>query len=261
MRYFMIFLLLNVYSLGFEYHLKPYQITTGVECFFGLQGEAKRENGGRVLNTCYIESDGAYIIIDSGPTYSYAQQAYHVMQQKKALPIKYVINTSAKETHVLGNEFYKERGAVLIGPESYQQLLENRGKTDLSKTLTKDTFSNTRMIPLDIYQNRDTTINIGKSKIEIKKFEDRDGKHLVVYIPKQKIIFVGEYLSLINDQDISLRFEEIESLSWRYIISAHGTKRHRADLKNSIKNRRNQNVKKSLEHKKTDKDVVRYVFL
>ena len=184
------------------------------------------------------------MVIDSGPTYAYAQQAYTVMQNKEKLPVKYVINTSANELNILGNEFYKELGATLIGPKSYEELIKKQKPLSMLEKLSNTVFSNTRLIPLDIYQNEDTTIHIGNTKIEIKKLEKNESKNLVIYVPQEKSIFVGNYIA--NKRIPSLKehdsinewianLETIESLSWKHIISSHGVERKRTAL-NTTKN-------------------------
>ncbi len=229
----------TLYGFGFDYHLEPKKITEGVECFFGLHGKAEEINGGRVINTCFIESKEGYIVIDSGPTYSYAQQAYNVMQKRKPLPIKYVINTSTEELHILGNEFYKEQGATLIGPKAYASLVEEKQSLSLLEKVTDKIFMNTRLIPLDIYQNSDRTIIIDDTHLEIKKFEENDAQNLVVYLPKQETIFVGNYVS--NNRVPALAqhhslaewmgtLKKIETMPWKHIVSAHGVKRSRKAL-------------------------------
>ena len=141
-------LLMTVYSYGFDYNLRAYTITEGVSCFFGINEEVNSKNGGRTTNTCYIETKIGYVVIDSGPTNSYAQQAYNFMQKKRKLPIKYVINTSAHETKILGNKFYKERGATLVGPEAYRKLLVEK-KYFEDNVLPKDPWGNEFIYILD----------------------------------------------------------------------------------------------------------------
>ncbi len=238
-KYFLILFLFTLSSFGFDYQLKPYALTKNVDCFFGLHSKAKKSNGGRVINTCYIKSDDGYVVIDSGPTYSYAQQAYTAMQNKEKLPVKYVINTSSQELHILGNEFYKEQGATLIGPKSYEKLIEEQKPLSLLEKLSNAIFANTRLIPLDVYQNEDTVISMGKTKIEIKKLEKNDSKNLVVYLPSEETIFVGNFISNkrvpVLKEHASLEewmknLQTIEEMSWKHIISAHGVKRNRQAL-------------------------------
>ena len=97
MRYLISFFIFSVYLYGFNYHLKPYKISEGIHCFFGLPSQVREINGGNMVNSCYVETSEGYIVIDSGPTYSYAQEAYEVMKKKKKLSVKYVINTSSDE--------------------------------------------------------------------------------------------------------------------------------------------------------------------
>lgn len=179
------------------------------------------------------------MVIDSGPTYAYAQQAYTAMQEKEKLPVKYVINTSSQELHILGNQFYKEQGAILIGPKSYEVLIKEQKPLTMLEKLSSTIFENTRLVPLDIYQNENTTISIGDSKIEIKKLEKNDSKNLVVHVPKEETVFVGNYIS--NKRVPNLQehdslnewmenLQSIEKLSWKHIIAAHGIKRDKEAL-------------------------------
>ena len=270
MKSIVILFLLTLYSMGFEYHLKPYTVTAGVSCFFGLYGDAKEENGGRVVNTCYVQNRDSYVVIDSGPTYQYAQQAYAYMQKIKPLPVKYVINTTVKEMHVLGNEFYKERGAKLIGPESYYKLFNRGIPLDTAKKISKEAFANTRLVPLDSYLKSDKDIQLGDEKIEIKKFDKDDGKHLVVYFPNKKIVFVGDYVSNGQPPQIDKPYsldgwkntlQKIEKLSWNYIISSHGTKRTRTamiDTKkylNYLNEKEKRNTKRDFKRHRVNKNI------
>jgi len=133
MRYILSLYLFTISLFGFNYHLKPYSISEGVECFFGLASTVNKINGGNIINTCFVETDDGFVVIDSGPTYSYAQQAYTIMQKMSKMPVKYVINTSTDEVHILGNGFYKERGAILIGPKDYNK----RKKISLKKKIKR----------------------------------------------------------------------------------------------------------------------------
>jgi glyoxylase-like metal-dependent hydrolase (beta-lactamase superfamily II) len=233
MRFFITILLLTtVYSFGFDYNLRAYTITEGVSCFFGINENANIKNGGRITNTCYVETQNGYIVIDSGPTYSYAKQAYTHMQKKRTLPIRYVINTSAHEIKVLGNKFYKEHGAILIGPQSYKILLQ-REETELSTKISKEAYKNTSLIPLDKYLDSDNKISMEDTTIEIKRIETKDNMQLIIFIPEKEIIFVGDYIYnkeryKIDNQHSLLKIKKtiskIKKLEWQYIISSRSTK-------------------------------------
>lgn len=236
MRFILTFVMLTLYGFGFNYHLEATKITDGVACFFGLHGDADEINGGRVVNSCYVETSEGYLVIDSGPTYSFAQQAYTMMQEQKVMPVKYVINTSADELQILGNEFYKEQGATLIGPQSYEKLIGDKKPLALLEKLSGSITHNTRLVPLDRYQNSDMTLILGKTTVEIKSFEEHNTANLVVYLPTQRTIFAGNYINSSKTptwtQHSNPSWEKalamIGKSSWDHLIPAHGVK-HRKD--------------------------------
>ena len=39
------------YLYGFIYHLKPYKISDGIHCFFGLPSQVSHINGGNMVNS------------------------------------------------------------------------------------------------------------------------------------------------------------------------------------------------------------------
>ena len=250
MRYLVTFFLITIYSFGFDYHLEPYSVTAGISCMFGLHEKVSPINGGRVVNTCYIETSKGYAVIDSGPTYSYAKQAYNAMQKKKPLPVKYVINTSSQEVNILGSEFYKNMGAKIISPTSYKAMLKHK-KLQIATKISADTFAKTKLVASDGYINRYKKLSIGGTDIIIRNLEKGSSRNLIVSVPKFKTLFAGNYIY--NQTKLSLgehksflswnkAIKKIESMKWNYIISSHGTKIRRTAL-NSTKSYLKHNLK------------------
>jgi len=241
MRYFISCFLFTVYLFGFDYHLKPYTISDGIHCFFGLSAQANKDNGGNIINICYVETVEGYIVIDSGPTYSYAQESYEIMENRQKLPVKYVINTSSNEVHILGNSFFKEQGAILLGPKNYQRHLKKNKELELANKVSEDAIKNTRLIPLDTYLEGNSTIVLGGVKVDIKVIE-HDDEHLVVHIPSKKILFAGDMV--FNNQIVPLKrkrslvvwqsgLKMLSGLEWDDIVSSHGYLTRRSALKNT----------------------------
>jgi glyoxylase-like metal-dependent hydrolase (beta-lactamase superfamily II) len=241
MRYFLGYLFLTSYLYGFDYHLKPYSINDGINCFFGLPSSISDDNGGNMINSCYIETKEGYIVIDSGPTYSYAQSTYEIMKKEKNLPVKYVINTSSDEVHILGNDFFKEQGAILIGSKSYEKHLIKNKKLLIADKISSDALLNTRLVPLDNYLVNDLDLLLEDLKVSIKLIKN-DNEHLIVYLPSKKIVFAGDMIfnnrivALKNNRSILVWQEGLEllkSLPWDDIVSSHGYMTRRSALKNT----------------------------
>jgi glyoxylase-like metal-dependent hydrolase (beta-lactamase superfamily II) len=249
-----IFFFFSTTLFAFDYHLKPYKISDGIYCFFGLPSQVTHSNGGNMINSCYLESNKGYIVIDSGPTYTYAQNAYKLMEQKKKLPVRYVINTSSEEVHVLGNEFYKEQGAEILAPKDYAQYFNEKKPLELKKILKGNILENTRIIDVDRYIDKEEVLTLGDIKLYIKVAQNDNG-HIYVYLKEKKIVFAGDMI--FNNRMIPLKknrsliswekeLEKLEKLDWIDIVSAHGyktrrsamnhTKSYLALLKNEIDN-------------------------
>ncbi len=271
MRYLITFFLFSFFLYGFNYHLKPYNISDGINCFFGLPSQVSNINGGNMINSCYIETSDGYIVIDSGPTYSYAQEAYAIMKKKKKLPVKYVINTSWDEVHVLGNEFYKELGAELIGPQGYKRHIEEKKVLFLESKLSKDAFLNTRVVPLDKYIAKEEVLVFENIKVKIKTIED-DTNHLYVYIKEKNIVFAGDLV--FNNRIVPLNngrlltkwldaLDELTSLKWSDIISSHGYMTRRSALKNtkSYLSLLKSEVLSRIKNRESRKDIISNVKL
>jgi hypothetical protein len=93
------------------------------------------------------------------------------MKKKKNLPVIYVINTSSDEAHILGNGFFKEQGAILVGPRNYERYIVENKKLLMIDKISEDAIYNTRLVPLDNYIDNDKVILLDDLKIEIKKIK------------------------------------------------------------------------------------------
>jgi glyoxylase-like metal-dependent hydrolase (beta-lactamase superfamily II) len=271
MRFLTTLLFFTVSVFSFDYHLVPYSITDGVDCFFGLSSTANKTNGGNIINSCYITTDKGFVVIDSGPSYSYAQQAFHAMQKKKRLPVTHVINSSVDEIHLLGNEFYKERGATLIGPLDYNP----NSKIKLSTEIIGNAFRNTRLINLDERIDGDYTLTVGGIDIHIKKAVKNSDKYLLVNIPSKNIIFVGDMLShnsipiLDNERSLLAWIDSVKKIkdsSWSRIISSNGIRTKRSALNSTrdylqtLKKLLTKNIKNRVDKNKSIDNIQMKLF-
>ena len=226
-------LLLLTFSLhAFEYNLVPQKLTNDVYCFFGKPENISKENGGNMVNTCFVQTKEGFVVIDSGPTYGYASQAYAQMQKIAALPVKYVINTHDHDDHWLGNSFYKDKGALLIGPETYEQNIVPGMSTRMEKSVDKETFAGTKVVKLDKVVYEKYSFTLGSTIFTIQQLvkQAHTKGDLVVYLPQKKVLFAGDLV--FNDRVSSLRdgsvigslkaLELIDRLHPKVIVGGHG---------------------------------------
>ncbi len=224
--------LLSFSLQAFEYNLVPQKLMKDVYCFFGKPESISKENGGNMVNTCFVKTKEGFVVIDSGPTFSYASQAYEQMQNIAKLPVKYVINTHDHDDHWLGNSFYKSKGALLIGSKTYEQNIQEGMATRMENSVTKETYTGTKVVKLNTGVKENYTFSLGDTEFHIMQLvkQAHTKGDLVVYIPKKKVLFAGDLV--FNDRISSLRdgsiigslkaLELIDSLHPKVIVGGHG---------------------------------------
>ena len=184
----------SISLFGFEYKLEPKKVSENVWCFFGKLEMPTKENGGNMSNHCYIKANSSYILLDSGPTYKYAQTAYEEMSKIEKLPVSYVLNTHEHDDHWMGNSFYKEKfNAKLIGVELQDKNYEEGQKTRMHKLLTKDAINGTKIVKLDSHiKEKKTMILDGEKFVFVPVGQGHSHYDVFVYMPERKVLFAGD---------------------------------------------------------------------
>ena len=231
MKSLLIFLVLIHSLLAFDYTLKPKKVSETTHCFFGLSEVMDERNNGNMSNSCFVNMGASYLVIDSGPTYQYALQAYKKMKDIKNLPISYVVNTHVHDDHWLGNSYYKELGVEIIGSRAFNDEPKVE-MTRMQKRISPDAYAKTTQVFPTILVKDKKTLNFDSKIVEIisvnkKAHTDSD---LLVYIPSEKMVFVGDLV--FNDRLPSIRdgsltgwlaaLDEVRQMDVEYIIGGHG---------------------------------------
>jgi len=256
--------------LSFEYTLKPVKVSAETHCFFGLPEVMDEHNNGNMVNSCFVNMGTGYLVIDSGPTYLYAKQAYSQMKKIKDLPISYIINTHNHDDHWLGNSYYASIGVKIIGSDAFKD--ESKVEiTRMQERISPEAFVNTTQEFPTIFVENEKILKLdGKivNLISVNKKAHTDSD-LLVYIPSEKMVFVGDLV--FNDRLPSIRdgklkgwieaLDEVRLMDVDFIIGGHGEIVDRSSIDmtyNYIKTLR-QRVKALIEDGEEIGDVVNMV--
>ena len=226
----MLTLLINCLK-SFDYGLEPIKVNDSTSCFFGLSEVMDEHNNGNMSNSCFVNVGSSYLVIDSGPTYSYALQAYEKIKKIKNLPISYVVNTHVHDDHWLGNSYYSELGVQIVGSSGFSS--ETRVETTrMQQRISPEAFlKTTQIIPL-ILVNDKKLLDINGTKVHLINVNKKahTSADLFVYIPSHKTIFAGDLV--FNDRLPSIRdgslkgwietLDVIKSMDVDFIIGGHG---------------------------------------
>ena len=258
--------------LSFDYKLQPQEVDPQIHCFFGLPEVMDKHNNGNMSNSCFVTLGSSYLVIDSGPTYQYASQAYDAMKKIKNLPISYVINTHIHDDHWLGNSYYAKEHIAIIGSDVFEQLPKEE-KTRMEKRISPEAYVGTSQTYPNLFVTKQKVLDIDDKKVVIKSVNNKaHTEHdLYVYIPSLRVVFTGdlvfnERLPSLRDGDINGWIEALDTIramDTRYIIGGHGSVvgKDALDLTYNYLTKMRQQIKLLLEDGVEIDDVVNTVVM
>ncbi len=227
-------------------------------------------NNGNMSNSCFVNLGSSYLVIDSGPTYQYAAQAYKKMQTIKKLPVSYVIDSHVHDDHWLGNSYYVTLGAKIIGSKAFQEL-PKLDKTRMQRRISPEAYQQTKQIFPTLFVDKEKVLAINGKKIYIKSVNHKahTNSDLYVYIPSQKTVFVGDLvfnqrLPSLRDGDINGWIEALDAIkkmNVKYIVGGHGKNidKHAVDFTYTYLTILKNEVTKRLKEGEGIEDVVNEV--
>jgi len=253
----------------FNYNLKPKQISDNVWCFLGLLEGPSAKNAGAMSNSCWIQTDDSYVLLDSGPSYEYARQSYEAMKKIKDLPVSTVFISHDHDDHWLGNNFYKEEfNATLIGPELVNTNYKDGDKTRMFEKLPANAIKGTKIVKLDETPKETIKRTIGGEDFEFVAIPTKahTPTDFFLYMPKRKILFTGDVAMngrVTSNRDGSLMgqlkaIEMIRAKEWNNLVAGHGfiTDKTALDEADRYFNLMYEAVKKALDNDEELTDLV-----
>ena len=219
---------------AFEYGLKPEKVNDKVYCFFGKPEVMNKNNNGNMVNSCFVDLGKEWLVIDPGPTYAYAKEAWNEISAVKKMPKATVINTHMHDDHWLGNGFYISQGAEVLGASAFKEEVNPSAVTRMEQRISKEAYALTSpKLPTKMV-DQNSTLHIDGNEIRLIKVERKahTSGDILVYLPKMQTIFCGDVV--FNDRIPSLRdgdingwieaLEMIRAMKLPYVIGGHGNR-------------------------------------
>jgi len=219
------------FLLAYDYNLTPVEVSDNTHCFFGAPEVMDERNNGNMVNSCFVDVGTSYLVIDSGPTYLYAAQAYSAMKKIKNQPISYVVNTHVHDDHWLGNAYYDSIGTKIIGSTQFETM-DKEEKTRMQMRISEAAFKGTTQVFPTIFVKNEKILKLNGVEIHIKSVNSKahTDSDLLVYIPQYSTLFAGDLI--FNDRLPSIRdgnianwleaLDKIKAMKMKYVIGGHG---------------------------------------
>ena len=219
---------------AYDYALKPVKVSSDVHCFFGKPEIMDKTNNGNIVNSCYIDAGEGYVVVDTGPSYAYAESAYKAMKKIKSLPVKLVINTHIHDDHWLGNNYFTEQGIRVLGTDDFKANADMSVPSRMQTHISEDAYLKTVPTMPTEFISKDTNLSIGNQTLQlmIAKHKAHTSKDMVVFLPKSKVLIAADLV--FNDRLPSVRggdingwiaaLDDLDKLGALHVVGGHGTR-------------------------------------
>lgn len=180
---------------AFDYALAPQKITDDIYVLTGQTDHFNRSNGGNIVNTAIITTPAGSIVIDPGPTHSYAEQ---LIEQAKRLGHGSVLRayvTHAHPDHFLGTQAFIEAGIPVYALEATRRQISEDGAAlvDNLSRLIGSALSGTRSAVPD-HRAEAGTIDIGGRTLRLMAGAGHTSADLVIVDTASQTVFAGDLL-------------------------------------------------------------------
>lgn len=178
-----------------ELYSAPIEVVPGVWSAIGATQAPTYENAGHNNNLSFIISDDGVLVVNSGASYLLAKALHDEIKQITDQPVRYVVLENAQGHAMLGNNYWRDQGAKIIGHVDAVHEMEKYGLDELDGMMgyNRDRGLNTELVMPDISFSDRMTIHLGDIPIELIYFGPaHSAGDISVYLPEQSVIIAGD---------------------------------------------------------------------
>jgi len=195
-RVFKVLAVLVLFAFGMAPEMKLKRVQQDIYMVRGVDDLPSLENRGFMSNAFAVLTKDGWVVVDALSTPELSKDFVEHLQRVKKAPIKYAIITHYHPDHWYGAKTYKDMGATLIAHQRLGELYRS-GEAKLAlESLNqrfKGLYKSVVLVPPDIEVKDKYTLKVGGKVFEIistaPAHTDND---LVVYMPKEKVLFAGD---------------------------------------------------------------------
>ena len=192
------------------------------------------ENKGWNSNSHFVVTEKGVLLYDTGSSESIGNGIKIAIKSVTNKPVRWVINSHSHADHWLGNAAFTDTGAEIIASKLALTTMKKYGPEDVEfySRVTKGTIGSTQLAYPTLLLTKEQKRNFGGVDIEfIFSNDGHSPGDILMWLPKQKIIFGGDVLSsdwmpIITDHGNVLSLIDtlyaIEKLNPDIVLTGHG---------------------------------------
>ena len=210
------------------------KVAEGTYALIGPFGQRSPENlGNNATFGLVVTSEGA-ILIDAGGSYKGAEALDAAIRTVTDQPVRFVINTGGQDHRWFGNDYWMQKGAVIIaiGATVIDQSERASMQETMMSTLLGAAYRGTRPTYTTPAFTKETTLNLGGRSLLIRNpAPAHTPGDSFVWVPDVQtvftgdIVFVGRMLGVLDVSSSSgwlEAFDAIAALKPAHVVPGHG---------------------------------------
>jgi glyoxylase-like metal-dependent hydrolase (beta-lactamase superfamily II)/rhodanese-related sulfurtransferase len=212
----------------------PEEITEGVYSAIGATQPYTYENSNHNNNLSFIVTTDGVLVFNAGGSYLVAKAMHEEIKKITNQKVKYVVLENSQGHAILGSNYWKEQGAIIIAHVEADKEIKHRGEDIYARSLRvqKDKMLGTKITYPDLTFEEKMNLPMGDTQIELMYLgASHSPDDIQLWLPQQKILISGDttfnerMLPIFLDTNAAAWIEtwdKIEALEPEIVIPGHG---------------------------------------
>ena len=193
---------------------KIQKVADGVYTSIGQTSPGSYENSGHNNNLGFVIGNDSVLVWNASSSYLLAKSFHEEIKKITNKPVKYVILENSQGHAMLGSNYWKEQGAIIVAQEIAKQEIIELGEGILKRyaKTQRDKILGTKIILPDETFKDKKVFDLGGRVVEALYFGyAHEHSDICLWLPKEKIVFGGD---LAFNQRLLPIFKITETQKW-----------------------------------------------
>ncbi len=212
----------------------PEEIAPGVYSAIGATQPYTYENSNHNNNLSFIVTTDGVLVFNAGGSYLVAKAMHEEIKKVTDQKVKYVVLENSQGHAILGSNYWKEQGAIIVAHAEADKDIKHRGEDIYMRSLRvqKDKLIGSKIVRPDLTFEEKLNLPMGDTKIELMHIgASHSPDDIQLWLPEQKLLISGD--TAFNERMLPIfphtntlawieTWDKIEALEPEIIIPGHG---------------------------------------
>ncbi|MDG2353629.1 MAG: MBL fold metallo-hydrolase [Gammaproteobacteria bacterium] len=212
----------------------PEEVAEGVYSAIGATQPYTYENSNHNNNLSFIVTTSGVLVFNAGGSYLVAKALHEEIKKVTNQRVKYVVLENAQGHAILGSNYWKEQGAIIVAHTEADKEIKHKGEDIYMRSLRvqKDKLIGTKIVRPDLTFEEKLNLPMGNTQIELMHIgASHSPDDIQLWLPEQKLLISGD--TTFNQRMLPIfphtnaaawieTWDKIEALEPDIIIPGHG---------------------------------------